>query len=836
MPSLTRDEAVERAELLRVHAYQVDLDLVTPTEFESTTTVTFTCTRPGAETFIELRPVGMHEAWLNGNRLSDKDLADNRLLLRRLEAENELTVRASMPYSNAGTGLHRFVDPEDGATYLYAQSFLDDAQQVFACFDQPDLKAALTLSVHAPAGWRVAANAPVSAHGSEDGRWLFAATPPIPTYVVSLIAGPYHVRRDEHDGIPLGVYCRQSLASYLDQDFGEIIEVTKQCLDYFHRLFGTRYPFGKFDQAFVPEFNAGAMENAGLVTLRDDYVFRAAVTDAERTVRAATIAHELAHMWFGDLVTMRWWDDLWLNESFAEYLGYRATAEATRFTAARTSFSVGRKGWGYADDQRPSTHPVAPESVANAGLALLNFDGISYAKGASVLNQLAAWIGDDVFTDGLRAHVAANAFANATLDDLLSALATASGRDLRPWAQVWLRRAQVNTLRPEVVLDPDGRYGDVTVVQTAPAQYPTLRPHRIGIGVYADGQCQHRVEVDLDPSVDNGRTPVPSLRGVRAGDLLLVNDGDLTFAKIRLDDRDRAALVRTLPVLTDPLARALVWAAVLDTVRDAEMPASELVALCAAGLPAERDVGVFNDVIGFATANAVDRFLPEEQQPAARASLGSACLSALADAEPGASLQLAAARGFVAAAGPDDVGHMRRWLHGDAPPGLTVDSEMRWRLLRRLAALGEVGDDEIEAEYGRDRTALGAEHATRCRAARPDAAAKAEAWRIIVEDDRLSNRLLMAAAEGFWQPLQTMPTESYVERYFLEMPGMAARRTPSVVQAVATAAYPRYAVTDRTLADAQDLLGRDADPVLHRVVTDLTDELRRALAARLLQS
>jgi aminopeptidase N len=843
MSSLTRDEAVTRAGLLRVLAYEIDLDLSAAGEsgeFGSTTTVRFACERPGEETFIELRPVRLHEVTLNGSPIDPAGLADNRLRLSDLAATNELTVRATMAYSITGEGLHRFTDPEDGAVYLYAQTFLDEAQRVFACFDQPDLKAPVSMTVSVPVGWEVASNGA----GTEvsPGRWEFATTQPLATYFVTVMAGPYHVLRDEHDGIPLELYCRRSLAAHLDKDEEEVFGLTKQCLDRFHQLFGVRYPFGKYGQAFVPEFNAGAMENPGLVTIRDEFVYRSAVTDAERELRSVVIAHEMAHMWFGDLVTMRWWDDLWLNESFAEYMGYRITAEATRFTNAWTSFAVGRKGWGYAADQSPSTHPVAPEDVPDAALALLNFDGISYAKGASALRQLVAWVGDEPFLAGLREHFTAHAFGNATLADLLDAVSRASGGDLHGWADVWLRRPQVNTLRPAVTV-ADGRYSTVEIVQTAPEAYPTLRPHRIGVGVYRGDpdpgalvRLQQRVEVALDPSVDNGRTPLPELAGSPAGDLLLLNDGDLTFAKVRFDEASRAALPRVLPRLADPLARALVWAATADATRDAELPAREFVALCTAGLPMETEVAVFEDVAQFARVQAIGRYLAPDAQPAARAALATACRIAMEAATPGEGEQLAAARWFARFAGPREAEVLRAWLDGDrVPEGLKLDAELRWNVLHRLVVLGAADEADIDAEYDRDHTALGAVYAAGARAARPDPEAKARAWQLILDDTELSNRHLVATAEGFWQPEQLELTRAYADRYFADMPEMARRRSAQMIYQISALAYPGFVVEPETLAAAERLIATDdVNQVLRRIVVDQTDGLRRALAARTL--
>ncbi|MFG3708831.1 aminopeptidase N [Micromonospora sp. NPDC047670] len=830
MPSLTRVEATARGAAITVESYQVDLDLTGGGErFRSHVTIRFRATA-GAETFAEVKPAKLLAVRLNDRDIDPATLADNRLPLTGLAEANTLTVAAEMAYSNTGEGMHRFVDPADGETYLYAMAFLDDVQRIFAAFDQPDLKAPVTLSVTAPEHWVVAANGQLADH-PRPGRWEFAPTAPLATYFVSLIAGPWHVRRDEHDGIPLGLYCRRSLASHLDADAEEIFTVTKQCLDRFHQLFAERYPFGKYDQAFVPEFNAGAMENPGLVTFRDDFVFRSAVTDTQRELRATTIAHEMAHMWFGDLVTMRWWDDLWLNESFAEYLGTRVTAEATRFDRAWTTFALRRKAWGYAADQRPSTHPVAPAEVTDAAQGLLNFDGISYAKGASVLRQLVAWLGDDAFLAGLNAHFAKHRFGNATLADLLGSLGAASGRDLSGWAERWLRAAQVNTLRAEVAVDADGRYTEVAIVQTAPATHPVSRPHRIGVGRYTADGTVTRTEVDLDPDADGGRTVLTELAGEPAARLLLPNDGDLTFAKIRLDPASAEAVPAALPGLADPLARALLWGEALDAATDGERPVAGLVALIAAALPVETEVIIAEDVLTL-SRSLVDRYLDPATREVALAQVADACRRLLDGAPAGESLQLAAARGWIAATTDADL--LTGWLAGrDVPAGLAVDAELRWSVLRRLVVLGAAGAAEIAAEAAADPSATGAERAARCRAALPDPAAKQAAWEIVVSNTELSNRLVEATAEGFWQPEQAELTAGYVERYFADMPAAARARTPWVADRVASLAFPRYAVAQPTREAAAALLARDdITPGLRRVVTDADDDLRRALVAR----
>ncbi|MFI7026529.1 aminopeptidase N [Micromonospora sp. NPDC049900] len=829
MPSLSRAESTARGASISVVSYHVDLDLTGGDErFRSLVTIRFRAT--GRETFAEVKPATLLAVRLNDRDLDPAALDDNRLALTGLAEENTLTVEAEMAYTNTGEGLHRFVDPADGETYLYAMSFLDDVQRIFAAFDQPDLKAPVTLTVTAPEHWTVAANGALAANPAP-GRWEFVPTLPIATYFFTLIAGPWHVRRDSHDGIPLGVYCRRSLAEHLDADADEIFTITRQCLDRFHQLFTERYPFGKYDQAFVPEFNAGAMENPGLVTFRDDYVFRSAVTDSERELRATTIAHEMAHMWFGDLVTMRWWDDLWLNESFAEYLGTRVTAEATRFDQAWTTFALQRKAWGYAADQRPSTHPVAPERVADAAEGLLNFDGISYAKGASVLRQLVAWLGDEAFLAGLNDHFARHRFGNATLADLLDSLAAASGRDLTDWAQAWLRTAQVNTLRSEVRLDADGRYAEAAVVQTAPPSHPVLRPHRIGVGRYAVDGTAERQEIDLDPKSDDGRTLLTGLVGEPAAAVLLPNDGDLTFAKIRLDPASADAVSLLLPELADPLARALLWGEALDAATDGERPVQAVVDLIGAALPTETEVIIAEDVLAL-SRSLVDRYLDPAARRAALDRIADACRRLLDGAAPGESLQLAAVRGLIAVTTDADL--LGGWLAGrGVPAGLAVDTELRWSVLARLVTLGAAGESEIAAEAAADPSAAGAERAAACRAALPDPAAKQAAWEIIVSNTELSNRLVEATAAGFWRPEQAELTAEYVTRYFDDMPAAARLRTPWVADGVAKLAFPRYAVARSTREAAAALLARDdLTPGLRRVVTDADDDLRRALDAR----
>ncbi|WP_203814290.1 aminopeptidase N [Paractinoplanes tereljensis] len=820
---LTRSEATARAAIIDVHSYEVHLDVTTSGDtFGSRAVVRFGA-RPGSSTFLEFEPVAISSMTLNGSPVPSGSASDGRLTLADLAEENELVVEATMRYSNDGEGLHRYTDPADGNVYLYQHLFINNGGRVLPCFDQPDLKASWQVSVSAPADWKVATNGELVSH--EAGEWRFAATKPISTYLASLFAGPFHAVTDEHDGIPLALYVRAALAEHLDRQAEELFTITKQCLDRYHEMFEIRYPFGHYQQAFAPEFNFGAMEYPGLVVFRDEMIYRSAVTDSQRESRANVIAHEMAHMWFGDLVTMAWWDDLWLNESFAEYLGTRVAGEATRFTGTWTTFAMQRKAWGLRADQHPSTHPVAPVEVRDTEQALLNFDGISYAKGAATLKQLVAFVGDEAFLAGLNEHFTAHAYGNATLADLLGALAKASGRDLSGWAEVWLRRAQVNTLK--LALSP------ARVEQTAPADHPTLRPHKIGIGLYdraADGTMVRRslLPVEVEAAA---QTLVPRLDEEAAADLVVLNDGDLTYAKIRLDEASTAAVPTALPLISDSLARAVLWAATLDAVVDGERPVAELVTLVLTALPVESEVVIVEDVLR-ATRSLVDRYSTPETRPAALELVTQAADRLLAVSEAGGSRQLAAARGLIGAT--SETGRLRGWLAGEGvPDGLAIDADLRWLILYRLVVLDAAGLAEIDEEFARDRSATGAQWAARCRAAVPTAEAKAAAWQAIVSDVSLSNRLVEMTASGFWHPEQLGLLASYVPRYFAEMPAMMRVRGGMSAERTAGYAYPELAVDAETRRLAAELLAReDLDPILRRVVQDADDDMRRAVDAR----
>ncbi|MCX4975341.1 aminopeptidase N [Streptomyces sp. NBC_00620] len=828
MSVLTRDEAQTRAKLLDVHHYGIALDLTGGDDtFDSRTVIRFTA-RTDADTFVELKPAELRSVTLDGQPLDPETLDENRLPLKGLTAgEHELRVDAAMRYSRTGEGMHRFTDPTDGETYLYTQLFMEDVQRVFAAFDQPDLKAVFELSVTAPEGWTVLANG-VTEHLGE-GRWEAAATPLISTYLVAVAAGPWHSVRTEHRGLPFGIHCRRSLAPYLDADADEILDVTRACYDRYHEKFDEPYPFDSYDQAFVPEFNAGAMENPGLVTFRDDFVYRSAVTDTERQTRAMVIAHEMAHMWFGDLVTLRWWDDIWLNESFAEYMGYQTLTEATRFTETWTEFGVSRKPWGYDADQRPSTHPVAPDpdAVPDTASAMLNFDGISYAKGASALRQLVAWLSEKDFLDGINTHFARHKFGNATLADFIDSLAGATERDVHAWADAWLRTTGVDTLTTTVTDDRPG--WSLTVDRDG------SRPHRVEVGLYdrepADGRTLvARERISLDLPMDDTAQSFPGRRPA----LVVPNEADLTYAKIRLDETSLETVLRGLSAIPDGLTRAVLWNTLRDMARDGELAPAAYLETAAAHLPEETDLALVQGVLSFAAAQVADRFVRPEERPAALGILTSLCRDLIRRTEDGShpGLRLTAVRHFIdVAAHPDTIS---AWFsEGTVPGGPELDPELRWRILGRLAVLGAIDDAVIDAELVQDPSATGQEGAARCRAALPDPQAKQAAWEAMFTNDDLSNYLFTATAQGFWQPEQADLVREYVERFWPDAVALAARRGPAIAEAAGRWAFPVHAVAPETLALGEACL-RDADPIpaLRRKLADQLDDLARALRVR----
>ncbi|UTT50093.1 aminopeptidase N [Rhodococcus gordoniae] len=852
-PNLTREQAAERAAILSVDNYSIELDLTDgaggpgTTTFRSVTTVRFDATE-GASTFIDLIAKTVHSATLNGEPVDVSGYSEESgITLTGLAAHNELVVDADCLYTNTGEGLHRFVDPTDDAVYLYSQFETADAKRMFACFDQPDLKATFDLRVTAAQDWAVISNADtVQTAAAQPGLHIFRTTPRMSTYLVALIAGPYAVwsdeYTDEHGTIPLRIFCRASLAEYMDAD--RLFTETKQGFGFYHANFGIPYAFGKYDQLFVPEFNAGAMENAGAVTFLEDYVFRSKVTRYSYERRAETVLHEMAHMWFGDLVTMRWWDDLWLNESFATFASVLCQASDTEYTNAWTTFANVEKSWAYRQDQLPSTHPIAAD-IPDLAAVEVNFDGITYAKGASVLKQLVAYVGQEPFLAGLREYFRDHAYGNATFDDLLAALEKSSGRDLSDWGAQWLKTTGLNILRPDFEVDDQGRFTRFAVVQEgAQPGAGEFRVHRLAIGVYDDDGSgtlvrTHRVEIDVDAAE---RTEVPDLVGVPRGAFVLVNDDDLTYCSVRLDEESLATVIDRVGDIAESLPRTLVWSAAWEMTRQAEMKARDFVALVQRGIAAETEVGVVQRLLMQAHTALESYADPSWAAEQGRADFANRLLELARESDAGSDHQLAFVNALTTAyLSPWHTEVLEELLGADPAtvglPGLTVDTDLRWRIVQALAAAGEVDAEGVEspfidAEAERDPTAAGARQAAAARAARPQEAVKEQVWQTVVHDDSVPNITARAVIGGFAPAGQGELLEPYVARYFAEVPGVWERRSSEVAQTVVIGLYPSWSIGEQSVAAADEFLAGDHPPALRRLVVEGRAGVVRSLKAR----
>jgi aminopeptidase N len=837
---ITRNETSERARLLRVESYDIELDLTRGEEvFGSVSVITFDCAEPGASSYADLVAQTVHEITLNGSPVDPAAHSNGRIALTGLTARNELRIVADCAYGSGGAGLQRSADSADGRVYTFTEFEAAHARTVFANFEQPDLKAAFTFHVLVPVTWVVISNQPVletSPAGPGQSVWHFPATPRISTYLTAIAAGEYHVLSDSHataagQVIPLGLACRESMLPYLDA--ADVLRVTRQGLDYFTALFGMDYPFTKYDQVFIPD-SVGAMENVGCVTITESLLFRSAVTDTMRELRAMVILHEMAHQWFGDLVTMKWWEDLWLNESFAEMAGFQSAAEATRFTDSWTTFCGGRKTWGYTQDQLPSTHPIAAEA-ATLSEAEANFDGISYAKGAAVLKQLVAYLGRDSFFAGIHGYFAEHGGGNATLADLLRSLEASSGRSLAEWSKAWLETAGPNTLGPAFAVDGQGRFTSFAVLQEAPAAYPALRPHHIAIGLYNrdDGGRlvrTHRVEADIS----GPRTAVPSLAGHARPDLLLLNDDDLTYAIIRFDDRSLRTLTESIGRFADGLARTLCWSAVTNMAGQGELPVPEFVAVLVSGMGDEPAISVLQNVHA-AAARLMRMSADPAWVPTGKGQLAAEGIRLLLAAEPGSDHQLAWAQllGWTATT-PEQLDFVAGLLDGTVNvPGLPVDTELRWRLLRRLAVTGQAADAEIDAELSRDATDAGRRHAMACKAAIGDAEHKAAAWRLLTESAELGLEEMAEIASAFNLPEHAGLLRPYAEKYFQALPEIWAKRDGLLRLFLGQALFPYTAASPELLRQVDEFLSQpQLDPALARVVAEGRDVAEKALRSR----
>jgi aminopeptidase N len=834
--NLSRTEAKDRAEHLYVNSYAVTLDVTKGEEtFYSKSEVSFTCNKPGYATFIDAVGRSVISATLNGAAVDVSGFDGESIFLTNLAADNVLVIELEAEYSKSGEGLQRSVDPADGEVYLYSQGETAHIRNMFACFDQPSLKATFTLTVTTPGHWAAVSNNPVESKvvKGELVEWKFKTTPRIPTYLDALIAGPYASVHDVYKGekeIPLGIYCRKSMMQYLDPE--DIFLITKQGFEYFEKVFGLAYPFEKYDQIAVVDFNFGAMENAGAITFREEVlVFRSHMPDKAYLSRANTILHEMAHMWFGDMVTMFWWDDLWLNESFAEWASYLALSESTRFNGAWTEFNSARKNWAYRQDQLSSTHPIIADMVDMEAVNA-NFDGITYSKGASVLHQLVAHVGRPQFIAGLQKYFAKHAWGNTTLNDLLVELESASGRKLDAWVNTWLQTAGVNTLRPQLEIDGDV-YKSVVISQEVPlvpAGSKELRPHRLAVGLYdiSGDSLNRRKSVELD--VVGASTVVTELSGEKVADLLLINDRDLSYAKLRFDDRSIATLKKYLGRLNDPLARALSWAAIWDMHRDAQISSADFIEIALSGLAGENDDAIVNIVIG-QLGTSVEGYASDANRDKYREKLAAGFWKLMQASAPASDLQLLYSRAFAANAHtPEQIKNVRGLLNGEVK-GLKVDTDRRWDFLIALTERGAATQAELDAELASDNTTSGNLAYQSAKAATPNAEAKAYAFNTVMHQDAQTS-VRSALVAGFQRPIQRHLLEPFVDLYFESLLSEWESKSYEGAAKFVTGMYPSWIISQATLDKTNAWLngvGKDAPAVLRKLVKESQDGVIRAL-------
>lgn len=835
--NLSRAEAFERSSILKVDNYNVTIDVTKGEDtFYAKSVVKFKCSNPGASTFIDAVGKKLISASLNGVSIPDQKFSGQSLQLDDLKSENELVIEIEAVYSKTGEGLQRSIDPVDNEVYLYSQGETAFIRNMYPCFDQPDLKATFDFTVIAPSHWQVISNNPVkkSVESGSAKIWEFTTTPIMSTYITAVVAGPYAYVQDEYKGattIPLGIYCRKSLFQHLDAE--EIFLITKQGFEYFEKVFGLAYAFGKYDQIAVVDFNWGAMENAGCVTFREELlVFRSKVTERMYNARANTILHEMAHMWFGNLVTMKWWDDLWLNESFAEWSSYLALVEATKFTNSWAGFNAERKNWAYRQDQLTSTHPIATDMV-DIETVKANFDGITYAKGASVLQQLVAHVGRENFISGLQTYFAKYAYKNTTLRDLLSELEKTSGRRLDPWVATWLQTSGVNTLRP-IIKIMGNKYESVSIKQEPP-KIPVgssdLRPHRMAVALYDlnDSQFKLRKSIELDVSGD--LTEIPAFAGEPIADLLLINDRDLTFAKIRFDEKSVESLKRNLGKLSDGLTRALCWSASWDMLRDAELSPSDYVEIAIAGLPGEDDVTTIS-AIGSQLHSTIEVYASPKNRDSLREKVANAIEKLLNASVAGSDLQLQYARIFASLAHTVNQGTRVRELLEGKLAGLVVDADLRWHLLLSLVERGLASRAEVDEELKRDNTLTGQLAHERCLAAFPELSAKEAAFTKATENFEITNWMRLSALQGFARPLHRDLHAKFIDRYFALILDIYNTKSYEESSSIIDILYPSYVATKETLAKTISWLdgpGKDAHPTLRRHLIESKDALERAL-------
>jgi aminopeptidase N len=842
--NITRNEAIQRAGLVSDPVYTVSLELDGKGEtFSCFASIDFKA-QENSNTWIDLVSPLVESVWLNGEELNVKEVFNGtRIQLRNLKPENKLKIKAQCSYMNTGEGLHRHIDPVDNEVYIYTQFEVPDCRRVFPVFEQPDIKGVLNLTVKAPTKWTVISNTETPAPKNIEDNfsiWTFNQTPKMSSYLYAICAGPYAKKTDIYEGkfgkYPLAIFVRPSLSQYLDHE--EIFEVTKQGFKWFEEKFQIGYPFKKYDQVFVPEFNAGAMENVGCVTFRDEYIFRSRTTRTAYESRANTILHELAHMWFGDLVTMKWWNDLWLNESFAEWAAHWASSGATKYNEAWTLFHVQRKAWAYRQDQLPSTHPIAA-NMPDLDSVYENFDGITYAKGASALRQLVAWVGEENFLKGLKNYFEKHAWKNTELKDLLNELSISSGRELDSWSKIWLESSGATLLRPDIEVDENNLITKLLINQEPPSSPPgldpVLRPHRLALGVYEKQENKlvrtKRIEVD----VVGGQTEIKELVGTKRPDLLLINDDDLTYAKIRLDSHSLNTATKEIASIESSLSRALIWGAVWDMVRDAEVGTGKYLDLVLAGIEKETDIGLVQQVL-MQCRSAIDVFADRKNRKNYNIKLATGLEKLINLAKPGSDRQLALLRTFSAVATTEEqINKVAQILDGtEKIEGLVVDTDLRWALLRRLVVVGKRGEKEIAEELKKDDTVMGREHAAGAKAAMPSLDAKQKAWEQVINNENLTNSELHSILAGISYMDHEEVLRNFIDKYFDSVSSLWNARTHEIGQSLVTGLFPSTNINLDVIKKCDEFLQKNKELAVgaRRIIIEQRDSLARALKAQ----
>jgi len=692
--------------------------------------------------------------------------------------EQTITIDYQRPYSTDGSGFHRFVDPKNGEVYLYTDFEPYDANRLFPHFDQPDLKASYKIDVTAPAHWQII-SATRETNITENGEikvWSFPASAKFSSYIFSLHAGNYAVWEDKFEDIPLRLFARQSLAEYVNTE--EWFIPTKQSFGFFNKYFDVKYPFGKYDQIVAPDFNAGAMENVAAVTFNEGYIARGEKSTSARMSLANVIAHEMAHMWFGDLVTMRWWNGLWLNESFATYMANLAISEASDFENNWDVFYSGTKQWAYRTDDSVNTHAIELP-VASTGEAMSNFDGITYGKGASVLKQLPYYLGEENFRIGVSNYLKKFSYQNTDLDDFIGELGKAAGKDMTQWTQDWLFNAGLNTIKVNYQCS-DGKISEFAINQTAPEGYPTLREQRVQIGLYNVNDAGNAMTLSsATPIMYKGATTeIQEVIGKTCPDLVYPNEADWGYVKVDLDEKSLASAQQHINAIDNTTMRLMLWQSLSDSVRDANLAADQLVHFAMANLAGETDYNVVRKIASTLTSAlgylTVATRLEQKDYSELYKEVEDLYLSLLEKAEAGSDFQKLWYGRYVSVTKTNKhLANLQNILNGEKSfDGITIDQDKRWSLVAKMNRY-QFGNYQaiLTAEKEKDITDSGVKSAIYSEVLRPEPAVKEKWFNVVINNpDKLKLSTLRYIMWGLFPSEQQALEAPYKDKILAHIP------------------------------------------------------------------